>query len=136
MVHWTDELLRSRLGDALEASVLDLGTGNGSFLLELAKLGYRNLSGCDYSEQSIALARAIAQRRSVSDIHWIQDDLLETKITTRSANSECYCSCFLFSAECICMSYSQKQHMLSIHVCSVTGFVAHNEDSHGDPLFC
>ncbi|KAA0193426.1 hypothetical protein HAZT_HAZT009655 [Hyalella azteca] len=40
--------------------VLDLGTGNGHFLLELAELGFSDLTGVDYSEQAVALARAAA----------------------------------------------------------------------------
>lgn len=83
MVGWTDELLQKRLDNAHDATILDLGTGNGSFLFALSSLGYKNLSGCDYSEQSIFFAKAIAKKRAISNIHWIHDDLLDSKIGSR-----------------------------------------------------
>ena len=83
MIEWTDALLHDRLTDAHDASILDLGTGNGSFLFELAALGYEKLHGSDYSAQSICLAKAIAKKRGVSNISWIQDNLLASQVTDK-----------------------------------------------------
>ena len=83
MVEWTDHILQQRSSDAKALEILDLGTGNGSFLFRLARLGYSNLTGCDYSKASIALAKAIAARSGNMDIRWLEDDFLDTKITSR-----------------------------------------------------
>ncbi|RZC36998.1 Methyltransf 31 domain containing protein [Asbolus verrucosus] len=42
---------------------LDVGCGNGMFLIELAVQGYTNLHGIDYSEDAIILAKSIAQKQ-------------------------------------------------------------------------
>lgn len=39
-------------------SILDIGTGNGHVIQRLLRRGYTNLTGIDYSEKSIELARA------------------------------------------------------------------------------
>ncbi len=41
--------------------MLDVGTGNGAFLFKLAKVGFKNLKGIDYSEYSIKLAKYIQE---------------------------------------------------------------------------
>ncbi|XP_038984569.1 EEF1A lysine methyltransferase 2-like [Phoenix dactylifera] len=61
-------------------SVLDIGTGNGLLLQELAKQGFTDLTGIDYSEGAIELARNIALRGGFSSIHFMVDDVLETKL--------------------------------------------------------
>lgn len=61
-------------------SVLDLGTGNGLLLQELAKLGFSDLTGVDYSEGAIDLARGLAERDGFSNITFMVDDVLDTKI--------------------------------------------------------
>ncbi|KAL4342971.1 hypothetical protein AHAS_Ahas11G0031700 [Arachis hypogaea] len=43
-------------------SVLDIGTGNGLLLQELAKQGFSDLTGMDYSEGAISLAQSVANR--------------------------------------------------------------------------
>ncbi|KAJ6875280.1 EEF1A lysine methyltransferase 2 [Populus alba x Populus x berolinensis] len=50
-------------------SVLDIGTGNGLLLHELAKLGFSDLTGVDYSEGAINLARRLADRDGFSNIN-------------------------------------------------------------------
>ncbi|KAI9384489.1 hypothetical protein POPTR_012G068600v4 [Populus trichocarpa] len=50
-------------------SVLDIGTGNGLLLHELAKQGFSDLTGVDYSEGSIKLARTLADRDGFSNIN-------------------------------------------------------------------
>ncbi|XP_075699303.1 EEF1A lysine methyltransferase 2 [Rhinoderma darwinii] len=50
----------------LTTSIVDIGTGNGMLLVELAKLGYSNLMGIDYCSDAIALARNICEKEGVS----------------------------------------------------------------------
>ncbi|KAJ6794405.1 Uncharacterized protein M6B38_232405 [Iris pallida] len=60
-------------------SVLDIGTGNGLLLHELAKQGFSDLTGTDYSQGAIDLARNIALRDGFTNITFLVDDVLETK---------------------------------------------------------
>lgn len=61
-------------------SVLDLGTGNGLLLQELAKQGFSDLTGTDYSERAISLAQSLANRDGFPHIKFLVDDVLETKL--------------------------------------------------------
>ncbi|KAK3218329.1 hypothetical protein Dsin_012299 [Dipteronia sinensis] len=61
-------------------SVLDIGTGNGLLLQELAKLGFSDLTGVDYSEGAIDLAQNLANRDGFSNIKFLVDDVLDTKL--------------------------------------------------------
>lgn len=61
-------------------SVLDIGTGNGLLLQELAKLGFSDLTGVDYSEGAVDLARSLADRDGYPNIKFLVDDILETKL--------------------------------------------------------
>ncbi|KAF2313827.1 hypothetical protein GH714_013687 [Hevea brasiliensis] len=61
-------------------SVLDIGTGNGLLLQELAKQGFSDLTGVDYSEGAIDLARNLADRNGFPNINFLVDDVLETKL--------------------------------------------------------
>ncbi|XP_020494845.2 EEF1A lysine methyltransferase 2 [Labrus bergylta] len=51
-----------------DASILDIGTGNGAFLVELAKHGYRNLTGVDYSPASVELSRNVLKAEDLTDV--------------------------------------------------------------------
>ncbi|KAI4346946.1 hypothetical protein L6164_007808 [Bauhinia variegata] len=72
----------TELGDKLLSSwsVLDIGTGNGLLLQEFAKQGFSDLTGTDYSEGAINLAQRIANRDGFSNIKFLVDDVLETKL--------------------------------------------------------
>ncbi|XP_042502865.1 EEF1A lysine methyltransferase 2-like [Macadamia integrifolia] len=61
-------------------SVLDVGTGNGLLLQELAKQGFSDLTGTDYSEGAIDLARSLADRHGFTNMNFLVDDVLETKL--------------------------------------------------------
>ncbi|KAJ9562189.1 hypothetical protein OSB04_007349 [Centaurea solstitialis] len=61
-------------------SVLDVGTGNGLLLQELSKQGFFDLTGTDYSEGAIDLARSLADRDGFANIKLLVDDVLETKL--------------------------------------------------------
>ncbi|XP_053306423.1 EEF1A lysine methyltransferase 2 isoform X2 [Spea bombifrons] len=61
------------------SSILDIGTGNGMLLVELAKSGYSNLTGIDYCTQAIELARSICEKEGVPQhVHLEVTDFLET----------------------------------------------------------
>ncbi|XP_072026026.1 EEF1A lysine methyltransferase 2-like [Amphiura filiformis] len=66
------------------ASIVDLGCGNGVVLVELAKNGYKCLTGVDYSEPAIRLAQTIAKADQldicykVADILNANDPILQT----------------------------------------------------------
>lgn len=61
-------------------SVLDIGTGNGLLLQELAKTGFSDLTGTDFSEGAIDLSRNLAARNGFPHIKFLVDDVLETKL--------------------------------------------------------
>ncbi|XP_010232153.1 EEF1A lysine methyltransferase 2 [Brachypodium distachyon] len=66
--------------DFVNYPVLDLGTGNGLLLQALAKQGFSDLTGTDYSEGAIELARNLAARDGFTAINFLVDDVLETKL--------------------------------------------------------
>ncbi|XP_063124004.1 EEF1A lysine methyltransferase 2 isoform X7 [Rattus norvegicus] len=53
----------------LDASVLDIGTGNGVFLVELVKHGFSNITGIDYSPSAIKLSASILEKEGLSDVN-------------------------------------------------------------------
>ncbi|KAL2083336.1 hypothetical protein ACEWY4_021109 [Coilia grayii] len=59
-----------------DISILDIGTGNGMFLMELAKNGFRNLTGIDYSPASVELARNVLREEGLTDINIEEMDFL------------------------------------------------------------
>ncbi|XP_004492976.1 uncharacterized protein [Cicer arietinum] len=61
-------------------NVLDIGTGNGLLLQEIAKQGFSDLTGTDYSERAISLAQSLANRDGFPHIKFLVDDVLETKL--------------------------------------------------------
>uniref|UniRef100_A0A8C6WT88 EEF1A lysine methyltransferase 2 n=1 Tax=Neogobius melanostomus TaxID=47308 RepID=A0A8C6WT88_9GOBI len=58
------------------ASVLDIGTGNGAFLVELANHGFTNLTGIDYSGTSIELARSVLLAEGLTNVTVKEVDFL------------------------------------------------------------
>lgn len=76
-----DIFTESRMASELASwNVLDIGTGNGVLLHALAKQGFTNLTGIDYSEGAVELAKAVAERNNYSDVKFMVDDILETKL--------------------------------------------------------
>ncbi|XP_061600608.1 EEF1A lysine methyltransferase 2 [Cololabis saira] len=61
---------------AENAAILDIGTGNGAFLVELIKHGYKNLTGIDYSPASVELARSVLRAEGLTDITIKEMDFL------------------------------------------------------------
>ncbi|XP_051001414.1 EEF1A lysine methyltransferase 2 isoform X1 [Acomys russatus] len=60
----------------LDASVLDIGTGNGVFLVELVKHGFFNITGIDYSPSAIKLSASILEKEGLANINLKVEDFL------------------------------------------------------------
>lgn len=58
------------------SSILDIGTGNGVFLFELANHGFTNLTGIDYSATSVELARSVLLAEGLTDVTLKEVDFL------------------------------------------------------------
>ncbi|XP_057273363.1 LOW QUALITY PROTEIN: EEF1A lysine methyltransferase 2 [Pezoporus wallicus] len=60
----------------VDSPVLDIGTGNGVLLIELAKNGFMNLTGIDYSPSAIQLSEKIREKEGMSSIKLKVEDFL------------------------------------------------------------
>ncbi|KAM3606326.1 uncharacterized protein V6R79_014379 [Siganus canaliculatus] len=72
VLRWMD---KAKIPD--DAAILDIGTGNGAFLVELAKHGYRNLTGIDYSTASVELTRNVLEAEDLPDVNVKEIDFLK-----------------------------------------------------------
>ncbi|XP_064536567.1 EEF1A lysine methyltransferase 2 [Drosophila montana] len=79
---WFDEDSQQRIVDWLlkqetlnkqTARVLDLGCGNGMFLIALANEGFAQLTGVDYSPKAIELAKGIAKDQALNISYDVAD---------------------------------------------------------------
>ncbi|GCB62562.1 EEF1A lysine methyltransferase 2 isoform X1 [Scyliorhinus torazame] len=61
-----------------DVALLDIGTGNGVFLIELAKSGFTNLTGIDNSSTAVELAKAIAEKEEVMSLKLQVADFLHS----------------------------------------------------------
>lgn len=61
------------------AKIVDVGCGNGIMLVELARLGFENLLGVDYSEKAVVLAKEIASKENLT-INYEVCDVLAGKL--------------------------------------------------------
>lgn len=60
------------------SSIADVGCGNGMLLVELANQGFKKLTGLDYSEKAVLLAREVAQQFNVKEnIVYLVCDVLQ-----------------------------------------------------------
>ncbi|XP_035775643.1 EEF1A lysine methyltransferase 2-like [Anopheles albimanus] len=73
----------ARLEDEIKAedAIIDLGCGNGMMLVELAREGYSNLTGIDYSPKAIELAKAICRDQDLSIDYRVVDLMSESETT-------------------------------------------------------
>lgn len=94
MVSWVDALLSQQGRNKGAVSILDVGTGNALLLLQLAKLGYKDLTGTDYSFQSIALSTMIVQRHEGSNIRLVVSSYM-TFLSHSFKSGQCLNHCFL-----------------------------------------
>ncbi|KAK7575916.1 hypothetical protein V9T40_012202 [Parthenolecanium corni] len=75
--------LKKHLPGSERDSIVDLGCGNGMMLIEMAREGYENLTGYDYSEQAIQLAMSIVEEQKMDSIIKLQVcDLISSDIQT------------------------------------------------------
>ncbi|XP_014606912.1 PREDICTED: protein-lysine N-methyltransferase mettl10 [Polistes canadensis] len=58
--------------------IIDIGCGNGMILVELAKKGFKQLTGVDYSQKAISLANEILKENNVTSIKLQVCDILDT----------------------------------------------------------
>ncbi|XP_023024994.1 EEF1A lysine methyltransferase 2 isoform X2 [Leptinotarsa decemlineata] len=80
---WFGEDILNRIIRWMESSdlirkyskIVDIGCGNGVFLIELANEGYTNLTGLDYSVNAVTLAKQIAKRQDLNILYFICDIL-------------------------------------------------------------
>ncbi|KAJ8250303.1 hypothetical protein COCON_G00222250 [Conger conger] len=59
-----------------DAAILDVGTGNGILLVELAKSGFTNLTGIDYSAAAVELAKNVLEQEGLSNVKVMEVDFL------------------------------------------------------------
>nr|XP_023697185.1 EEF1A lysine methyltransferase 2 [Paramormyrops kingsleyae] len=71
VVRWLDKMKIPR-----NAAILDIGTGNGVFLVELAKHGFTNLTGIDYSTSAVKLSHNILEKEGLSNVKVKEIDFL------------------------------------------------------------
>ncbi|KAF0918344.1 hypothetical protein E2562_023515 [Oryza meyeriana var. granulata] len=81
LVGWTKNLCSNK--DLPNCSVLDIGTGSGRLLQQLAKQGFSDLTGIDHSEGAIEIARTLAIHDGFEQINFLVDDVLESKLERR-----------------------------------------------------
>ena len=74
MVDWTLQ----NVPPSADASILEVGSGNGTLLFGLLEAGYKatTLYGIDYSAGAVKLAKEIAQTRDGTDITFSECDFL------------------------------------------------------------
>lgn len=74
MVKWLDDKFSNEKDDV---SIIDVGCGNGYMLISLLKAGFTKLTGVDYSDEGITLAKKISsQVENGSNILFRQQDVL------------------------------------------------------------
>ncbi|KAI8534515.1 hypothetical protein RHMOL_Rhmol10G0096000 [Rhododendron molle] len=88
--------------DLISWSVLDIGTGNGLLLQELAKQGFNDLTGTDYSEGAVDLARSLADRDGFTDI----------KFLPMSASKNAHCQEYLLMTRTVALIWFQVDDVL------------------------
>ncbi|XP_056333090.1 EEF1A lysine methyltransferase 2 [Danio aesculapii] len=58
------------------AAILDIGTGNGMFLVELARHGFSSLTGIDYSKAAVEFTTNILEEEGLKNINIQVEDFL------------------------------------------------------------
>lgn len=80
MMRWMDKN-EHLFGGKEKAKILDIGCGNGIFSIELFNEGYLNVSGVDYSEKAIQLARKISSKHDLN-ISFRVMDICQSELST------------------------------------------------------
>jgi ubiquinone/menaquinone biosynthesis C-methylase UbiE len=79
---WADfieEIINKNRGFAESDLILDLGCGTGKMTVELARRGY-DMTGIDYSEEMLEIARDTAEKRGLKNILWLNQDMREFEL--------------------------------------------------------
>ncbi len=79
---WADfieEIINKNRGFAESDLILDLGCGTGKMTVELAGRGY-DMTGIDYSEEMLEIARDTAEKKGISNILWLNQDMREFEL--------------------------------------------------------
>ncbi|CAH0388545.1 unnamed protein product [Bemisia tabaci] len=66
-----------------DAPIIDLGCGNGMMLIELAREGYTNLTGVDYSQKAVDLAKAVVKAQDIECIKLESCDILSDEFPSK-----------------------------------------------------
>ncbi|KAF9426287.1 hypothetical protein BGZ94_006731 [Podila epigama] len=86
MVDWVEQHYED---EKETCAILDLGCGNGHLLLDLAELGFEDLTGIDYSPAAIRLAQTVAVDKEVDHlIRYAAVDFLAEKETMEWCTSQ------------------------------------------------
>ena len=80
VVNWLKIKRNSR-----DLSIVDIGCGNGFTCCLLAEAGFKNVTGIDYSEKGIILAKSIAEKRNLS-IKYATTDILDKTEYAKTTN--------------------------------------------------
>lgn len=76
MIDWTLDHIDKN------ASIIDVGMGNGHLCFELNRNGYLNLLGVDYSPLAVELAQSISKQREMNIDFKVMDILDESQTET------------------------------------------------------
>lgn len=63
------------------ARIIDLGCGNGMLLVDLAKSGFKKLTGVDYSSKAIDLAKKVLQEEGFPHVELRVHDIVDSSGT-------------------------------------------------------
>lgn len=82
IIEWIDRHI-----DKENDLVLDIGCGNGLVVIQLAKKGFKQLFGVDYSSNSIQLCKQIAQKELKTEEKLINFEVIDILCDTFESNS-------------------------------------------------
>ncbi|GAB6021285.1 Methyltransferase-like protein 10 [Chamberlinius hualienensis] len=92
VIHWMKNSLNHKVIEIDQSSVLDVGCGNGMFLIELQKLGFKSVTGVDYSDNAVKLAIKIVSE-TYSNVVIEAGNILEFNESTSSSLRQTYDIC-------------------------------------------
>ena len=87
VINWLEDRMMVA-GVGLDSPILEVGCGNGILCVELAKAGFTNITGVDYSEGAVELANKIAVKEECA-IVYRSLDILDFK-TVETNHRETY----------------------------------------------
>ncbi|XP_058800932.1 EEF1A lysine methyltransferase 2 isoform X3 [Phymastichus coffea] len=79
--------------------IMDLGCGNGMLLLSLARKGFRKLTGIDYSQKAIDLAREVLDNENYFEVELLAGDIVDSAVLDFEFKEEIPSKKFLFGGQ-------------------------------------